>query len=123
MAMYDRQISTAKRLIKKYGVSVPVTIRIVAQTPGKPWETSETTQTKNADIVFLPLDNKALASLGLMDGTEIPVGACIAYMGQVPFAMDLQATIEFDGKTWTIFYMDILKPNGRIILHTMVLGS
>lgn len=123
MAQYDRQIATAKRLIKKYGAAVPVKIRTVAEDPEKPWQTIETEQTYSANIVFLPLDNKAQASLGLMDNTEIPKGACIAYMGAVNFPMDLQAKIEFDGKTWELFYMDVLRPNGRIILHTMVLGS
>lgn len=124
MAMYDRQVQTAKRLIAKYGVPVPVSMHtITTPDPTKPWETEESIETGTFPVCFLPVDKQTLSTLSMMPGTEVPVGAVLGYMGAIPFNIDMTATIEHDGKTWAIHYMDKLAPNGRIILHTMVLGS
>lgn len=121
MAMYDRQIKTAKRLIAKYGIDSPVTSKeVVTPNPNRPWETTTVETTNNAPICFLPADAKTIEMMGL---TEVPVNAMLGYMGAVDFKVDLTSTILFDGKTWAIKALDILKPNGRTILYTMVLGA
>lgn len=121
--MYDRQVATAKRLIAKYGAVVPVTTRVDVEDPDKPWLNTETEVAHNAAVVFLPLTSGAMKSLGMINTTEVPVGAVLAYMGAVDFEVDLKTTFLFEGKTWSMLNLDLLRPNGRIILHTMVLGS
>ena len=121
MAMYDRQVQTAKRLIAKYGVKVPViTKTVVTPNPNKPWETSTVEIINEAPICFLPADKKTLEMMNL---TEVPVGAILGYMGAVEFEVDLTTSVQFDGQTWAMKGLDILKPNGRPILYTMVLGA
>lgn len=123
MAMYDRQISTAKRLIAKYGVPVPVINKRITPVPNEPWRTEETIETNTVSICFLTLDSGTLKTLSLIPNTEVPKGAVLAYMGAVPFDVDLTTTVVHEGKTWAMYYMDKLAPNGRPILYTMVLGS
>jgi hypothetical protein len=123
MAIYDRQIKTAKRLISKYGVSVPVTNKRIVKNDLEPWKTTEVTETNTVKICFLPLDSGTLKTLSMIPGTEVPKGAVLAYMGAVTFDVDLTTTVVHEGKTWAMYYMDKLAPNGRPILYTMVLGS
>lgn len=123
MAMYDRQIATAKRLIKKYGVSTAVTYKTIATDPDKPWQTVETEITETVPVCFLTLDAGSMKTLSMAPGTEVPVGAVLAYMGAVGFKVDLTTTFQYDGKVWSMFWVDKLAPNGRPILYTMVLGG
>lgn len=123
MATYDRQVKSTKRLIAKYGVPVPVKYRTIVENSDKPWETTETETENTVSVCFLPLDRGTLSTLSMIPGTEVPKGAVLAYMGAVEFPVDLTTTIFHDGKTWAIYYLDKLAPNGRVILHTMVLGS
>jgi hypothetical protein len=123
MAIYDRQINTAKRLIAKYGVSVPVTNKRIVPVPGEPWHTTEVIETNTVKICFLTLDSGTLKTLSLMPNTEVPKGAVLALMGAVTFDVNLTTTVVHEGKTWAIYNMDKLAPNGRPILYTMVLGS
>lgn len=123
MAMYDRQIATAKRLIKKYGVPTPVTYITITENSDKPWETTEVSSIETVPVCFLPVDSGTMRTLSMTPGTEVPKGAVLAYMGAVGFKVDLTTTLQYDGRTWSIYWMDKLAPNGRPILYTMVLGG
>lgn len=123
MARFDRQIATAKRLIAKNGRTVQITIRKSEPNPDKPWEVSTTEETHDVQIAFLPLTKQSFESITKMQATEVPKGAVQGLMGQVPFEVDLTATVLRDGKTLAVHYMDVLSPNGQKILFTMVLGE
>lgn len=121
MAMYDRQVKTAKRLIAKYGAPVELkSVTVITPNPNKPWETTTVETVNTAEVCFLPADKKTLEMMNL---TEVPVGAMLGYMGAVSFEVDLTTIINFDNKVWAMKALDILKPNGRPILYTMVIGA
>lgn len=123
MAMYDRQVKTAKRLIAKFGAPVVVKNKTITPNPVKPWETIENVSQHTVPVCFLTLDSAALKTLSITPGTEVPKGASLALMGAVNFEVSLTTTFEHDGKTWAMYWMDKLAPNGRPILFTMVLGA
>lgn len=125
MAVYSRQVQTAKRLIAKYGQKVTVvTKEFVIPDPLKPWDT-ELGNVVHEDIpvAFFNLNSRNMASLTTMVASEVPKGAHIAYMASVPFEVNLQTSFIRDGKPLSIYYLDTLAPNGEKILHTLVLGE
>lgn len=120
--MYEKQIATAQRLIKKFGQSVTWRILQNVVDPAKPWNVTELPGIdKTVHICFLPTDRAGFESLGLKRPADLPTTAVLALMGAVDFAPTLKDVVIRNGQMLTIDYIDILAPNGKPILYTMIL--
>jgi hypothetical protein len=117
MSIYDRQIATAKRLIKAKGQLV-----IWAQTDSllgsKPWlPGTKTTINHNVSIVFLPQSKTFMEFLRFMKGTDIPVGSMIGLMAAVNFEPKVSDLIIRPNDELKIKSINPLAPNGDIIFY------
>ena len=121
MAIYDRQIATALRLIAKYGEMVQwVQVRDVAPDPEKPWETGGQVRTsKDVKICFLPITAETMKTVVFLKGTEVQAGSVMGYMGAVDFEPSAKDIVNRGGEL-RIENLDCLAPNGRPILYTVV---
>lgn len=122
MARFDRQISTALRLIEKNGELVQW--KIVQDgtpfDPLKPWKpSSSVVTTKDVTICFLPLTRVGDESLHRMKNSEVPTGCDQGLMGAVDFEPSEKDVIVRNGKEWRIENISILAPNGQNILYTI----
>lgn len=119
--VYARQVSTAKRLIAKYGEPVTVTLQIVAQNPVKPWETS-TVQVQKADkMAFFTVGTQVQKSIMLSPDKPYPVGSLLGYMAYSGYMIDMNTIVtRSDGTVLRVLNIDVLKPNSEPILFTVV---
>lgn len=124
MGTYDRQVATAQRLIAKYGQQV-LWQQEAAQVsdPDKPWQTSLDGDLAQypVTIVFLsPKGGNFKADLAFLKGTDVIVGGVRGLMGAVsgftPQAID---KVIRDGAKLAIKSIDMLHPNGQVILYTI----
>lgn len=94
MAVYSRQIATAKRMIAAKGALCSwqqITIPI-GDDPANP--SAGTPVTYPVRIVFFPNTKLTLlSSVILMKGTEIPSGRMMGYMAAVPFTPMINDTV------------------------------
>lgn len=123
MGRYDRQISTAKRLIAKYGErvtwnsalpSVPVT--------DKPWESNPvSTAAYDTTVAFFPTGSSIGQLIRFMKNGDIPTGNELGYMAQVEFTpSSLDTLTRSDGSVYRVKSIDPLNPNGEgVILYTL----
>ena len=123
MGQYDRAIATALRMVAQYGMVVtwekpgPVTGTEANPISGEPVEHS-------VSIVFLPSEANGLASmLSAIQGTEVPNGGMVGYMGAVDFVPELtDSVLGFDDLP---LYLDPkngierLAPSGVPILYIL----
>lgn len=126
MGKFDGAIATAQRLIAKNGEAV--IWRSISNPepvdPDKPWIVGPTESTDYVvNVCFLPLSRVNLETFTLIQGTEVPKGAVMALMGNVPFAPNLKDVVVRSGTELRIDSLDILSPNGQIVLYTMVLKA
>lgn len=120
MAQFDRQIATAIRLIKKYGQVIAWRQTLNEDDIVEPWKEEapdEVTPDKTPSIVFLYSDNKAEETLGFMVGSDIPNGTLIGYMGSVDFTPSISDIVIRDSEVLRIKNINVLSPNGQIILY------
>jgi len=117
MAVYTRQVASAKRMIAKYGQFCNWVKPIVeVDDPDSPWNNGagEPTTYEKIKIVFFPNPKHSLARA---QGGEVQVGASLAYMAAVNFVPSLEDTIiKADGSHATIVAIDKIAPNGEPIL-------
>lgn len=122
MARFDSQIETAQRLIALNGQDVTWRQPASVANPSTPWKPSNGAPTDYpVKIVFLPLDRVGTALLRQLANTELAIGSEYGLMGAVEFEPNLTDTIIRDGKEVRIIAIDVLKPNGQIILYTLQL--
>lgn len=125
MPRFDRQIGTALKLIKKNGQSVQWVKQVITSNPAEPWnETSVPTVVGNPFICFLPLDlqgKQFLVSLG--SSPEIAQGSYYGLMGNVNFEPSTTDIVIRDGKNLEISTIDLLSPNGQLILWTVIFNK
>lgn len=117
MAVFNRQVASAKRMIAKYGQTCQwVKPAGSVDDPESPWNdgAGEPTVYTGLKIVFFPNDKHSLARA---NGGDVQVGASIGYMGAVNFKPSLEDKIlKADGSPVTIVNIDEIKPNGESIL-------
>lgn len=122
MAVFQRQIDTAKRLIVKNGQTV-VWRSLSDGSPGdaaKPWKPGAGTFVDyNVSIVFLPENRVGYEWLTRLAGTEIAEGSGYGLMYAVPFAPDLKDIVLKAGAPLRLTSIDPLAPNGEVILYTL----
>ncbi|QZA70455.1 head-to-tail stopper [Erwinia phage AH03] len=122
MGKYDRQIATAKRLIKKYGS--PVTFRQVRDAvsdPAKPWDDlPAVTIDKTVDAVFVD-DSSTLQQVfaAYLSGTVIPDGQVTVFLPDFGLQPSNKDVIIKDGVEYRIAKVGTLKPADQIIMHSL----
>lgn len=119
MGVYDRQIKQAQRLMKK-GQSVLWEKHTVATDVAQPWKAhaGATAPTFPVRIVFLPPLKRSEFDTHLMEGSTVPEGRPRGLMGAVTgFVPAIDDTIIRGSERYTIACMDILAPNGEVILY------
>jgi hypothetical protein len=123
MGEYDRQIKSALKLIAKKGQSVIwKEIRNGAPVdPAQPWKPSEQISPVEhaVKICFIPLTKEMRESI-FYSVSEVPSGAVVGLMGSVNFEASLKDVVITDGKELRIENINILSPNGQVILHTVL---
>jgi hypothetical protein len=124
MGVYDRQIAQAKRTIKAKGELCQwVSNSNLTPNPSQPWKTtapSPLPTNPQVYIVFLTPGTKLGALIHLLQGTSVPEGGPSGLMAQVPFqpAID-DSIIRSSGQTFTIKDLNIVSPNGEVILYKL----
>lgn len=126
MGEYDRQIATAKRLIKKKGQGV--TWRSIENgappDASKPWKTSTSTNLDNlVDIVFLPVSRENKRFIQALGGTEVSTGFLLGYMAAVDFEPSIKDVVIRNGEQLEVLNIDIVAPNGDPILYILEFGA
>lgn len=121
--VFERQIATALRLIKRNGKAVTWRQRTsTVPDPNKPWEVvDDDTITDHADIpiVFLPYNQANRAFIANIVGTEVPAGRNFGLMGAQSFTPGKTDVVVDGAKEIAIQAIDVLSPNGEIILYTL----
>lgn len=117
MAVYTRQIQSAKRMIAKYGQFCTWTEPgQVEKNPDEPWnnEPSADVVHEKIKIAFFPNNQKTLARA---IGGDVTFGNSLAYMAAVNFTPSNDHTItKADGSKATIVDIDEINVNGESIL-------
>lgn len=118
---YDSAIALAQRLIAKKGQKV--TWKQVKNTadPSEPWKQTPTADvSKTVSICFVAVsDNQWRKLLAYLKGTEVPTGRLAGIMGAVNFTPNLKDVVVRSGKELRIESIDVLSPNGQVILYTI----
>jgi hypothetical protein len=122
MTVYNRQIQQALKQIDKKGALVPYSrVVVTAADPLKPWQTTTTPQTANRKLLFLPLNEEDKKTVSRIAGTETGKQYYKALMGNQGFEPNKNDTVLFAGKTFNVLDLNILRPDGEIILTTFIL--
>lgn len=121
MANYNRQIATAKRLIKKYGS--PVTFRTIRETASddEPWKDSiVVTEDKTVDAVFVE-DSTTLQQIfsAYLSGGVVPDGKTTVFLPDFGIQPTNKDVIIKDGIEYRIEKVGTLKPAEQIIMHSL----
>lgn len=126
MGVFDRQIATAQRLIKKNGRVVYFKV----ETPGAPVDPAEpwilgppTVSIHGVSVVFLPQGIQTARFMAAITGTDVVTGKDYGLMGAVNFDVEVNQHVYEDAAATvvlrTIRDFDLLSPNGQNILYTM----
>jgi len=115
MGVYDRQIASAKRVIKKKGQLCTWIKRDVVTSVTQPWKTTpavDTVPTFPVSIVFLAPKQKLSHELfHLMSGTDIPEGGPYGLMAAVSFTPEINDSVLSGTETLVVKSLDIVAPN------------
>lgn len=126
MGVFDRQVASAKRMIKKYGESC-TWVQVTNGTPpdpNKPWIPSASNEVSTPCIIaFFPTEQTTRKKIQAMfDASEVPMGMETGYMAQTtgvsPTMKDI--IVRKDGSIARILDIDTINPNGeQDILYTI----
>ena len=124
MARFDTQIKTALRLIARNGQPVKWRVLLDGEPadPLQPWKPSQLAALIEHDvkICFLPITKEMRETIAYLRGTEVNTGSTMGYMGAVSFKPSSKDVVIRDGVELRIENIDILSPNGQVILYTAV---
>jgi hypothetical protein len=120
MTVYSRQIENAKRQIKNKGVSVPYTRTVITKNELEPWKSTTAVETLPRILVFLPLNEDDKKTISRLPTTEAGMTFYKALMANQGFEPSKQDKVLFVGKTLSVVDMNILRPDGEIILTTFL---
>jgi hypothetical protein len=125
MGVYDRQIASALRMIKKYGQPVTITQDTVTKDPDQPWvETPGIITKPDVMCAFFPPTLRTMQTAGITAKTDVPMGYAEVYIGQIAgFQMTPKDRItDKAGNIWNIKYFNAINPNGDgVILYEILL--
>lgn len=125
MGQFDRQIATALKLIKKNGQKVEwKQYGQNAPDSAQPWNVvSDIEVTYQPYICFLPIDRDGKEFLVSLGRSEAVAGSMYGLMGAQPFSPNLKDTVMRDGVPLDIDSIEVLSPNGQIILYTLMING
>lgn len=123
MTVFTRQIERAKIQIAKKGAIVPYERLEIIKNLLKPWEQTTTKQTEEIKILFLPLNELDKKTVARLEGSEVTRNYTKALMAATGFEPSKNDKITFAGKVWSVVDMNILRPDGEIILTTFILKA
>ena len=116
--IFDRNIKSVQRLIKKYGQLVTWTKNVRVPDGQQPWKVTQTPQTFQVYIVFTKKgSNFAEALQHLLKGTEVNIGSPRGLMASVPFVPDITDNILRGNQRIVIKGIDPIEPNGVPIMY------
>jgi hypothetical protein len=122
MAVYSRQIASAKKLILKYGQNVTWR-KLVNGSPvdiNQPWKpTSGTVTDYTVSIAFFTTSKMNNETQTYVKGTDIQKGSIIGYMAAVEFAPNPNDVVIRDGEQLVVEAFDVLNVNGEIIIYEL----
>lgn len=130
MGRYDRQIATARRLIRKYGQPClwadPGTPVPDPERPGMTIPAQPVVYT-DIPIAFFPPSvleigqiSNINASLNYARDSDVVTFSLIGYMPKVAFTPNLNGVVTRDGKELFLLNIQTLAPNGDDILYMLV---
>lgn len=116
-SIYQRQIESAKRLIRSKGQLVlwrqftdsPSAIKWKPETP--------TTTDYNVYITFFPIMNVMKEFLRYMKDSDVPVGSIQGYMAAQTFEPTLRDIVIAGSDIYNVKSINKLAPNGDTILY------
>lgn len=119
MSIYNRQIESAKKLIRSKGKLVlwrtfidnPTTVKWKPEAP--------TTQDHNVYITFFPIMSVMKEFLRYMKDTDIPVGSIQGYMAAQSFEPSLRDIVISGHEIYNVKNIQKLAPNGDVILYIL----
>lgn len=115
---FDRQISTALRLIKKNGQKVVWRKIEDVKNTDKPWLPSDAIVTNyDVDICFLPVGREGMDTMVFFQNTEVEIGSVKGLMGDVDFEPSLKDVVIRGEEELRILSIDLLSPNGQEVLY------
>jgi len=130
MGVFDRQIRSVERLVKKYGQLVTIMSSVPdTPDPNKPWEQVEDVPVStDVYMVFLSPSVSGSALLGkefieYVKGSELKVSEVRGYMATTSVKPKVSDVVLRDGKELKIRALDILSPNGQDLLYTVEFES
>lgn len=125
MGQFDRQIETALRLIKKNGQQIVWRkTKPIVPDVDKPWLPTGDVEIEYTPFVcFLPLNRVGKEFIQSLGQSEAVSGTYYGLMGAQPFAPNLTDVVVRDGVELDINSIDILSPNGQIILYTVTING
>jgi len=116
--VFATQIATAQRLISKFGQSCTWRKTAVSTpNPAKPWEMIPGVATDVTVKVVFVSKFKEHFFLKYMANTEIPEGLFVGYMAAQSFTPAINDILIRGSETLTIQAIDIVAPNGELILY------
>ena len=120
MGVYDRQLKTATKGIKKWGAPVTWRRRVAAALadPNKPWEKSPDTIIDIPVRILFELDDLEDRQLiHYLKNTETQRGLVNGLMHAVDFEPATTDTVVRSGKELVIATLDVLAPGDVILYH------
>ena len=123
MAIYDRQIATATRLIEKYGQTITWRkVGILTPDATQPWEnTNGTTVDYSPKMVFISKWRDQIL-LKYLKGTDIPTGDITGLMATQSFIPAINDTIVRGSDNYVVKDINTVSPNGTAILYVVTLS-
>jgi len=122
---FDRQIAQAERMIARDGEAVKWRVNgdVSPTDPAKPWKpgTASPGTDKDVTICFLPVGRYLYETVSFMRESEVPKGCVVGLMAPVDFEPNVKDVVIRSGVQFRIETIDVLNPNGQVILYTLVL--
>lgn len=117
MSIYQRQIDSAKRLIKTKGQLVLWRRFIDVPTSTKWKPEPPTTEDHNVYITFFPIMSAMKEFLRYIKDSDIPVGTIQGYMAAQTFEPTLRDIVIAGSDVYKVKGIQKLAPNGDTILY------
>ena len=120
MGVFDRQIASALRLIKKNGMKC--TYHSVQAIPDSPQEWNgddPITATYEVDMVFIPVDRVDRDTQVYREYQDVPLNFTQCYIPIVPFVPKLKDYFFRDGKQYNVQRVVEYKPNNEVIAYML----
>lgn len=115
---YARKAKLAKRLLDKFGASVPFTYVTGSTYDPFTGDNTVTTATVNKSAVILPSNGDQF-----VNGTLVQSGQRVAYVEPSASFLSVGTSFTADGQDWIIKGVEKLAPAGVAVLYTLLVES